>query len=426
MTEQKNGWKQPEEKYPEPQLEDNFAGFFDEKEEKAEASKGKRHRRKMKNGPDILAVAELEDDSGLIIEEVHIPAAEPKKETETKEPILAKKSVEHEEEQTEHDNTKNEHAEESLPEKEETGETVASVSAPTKAKKALFPRAKKIIDNRRKHKYAATIGAVLIVLSLVGAIVLVSLLIRFGIRLADNTKQKEAFEWKIYPLLMLDPATFDDPSQLDDVFLLKTALWSTLLEHRTTYSYNENGLLLVPASDLDVAAKKLYGDAVTLKHQTFSEGYEFFYIYDGDANTYQVPVSGQTAGYTPKVIKIMKDGDRYTLIVGYVAPTTLWMMSEDGSSSESVPDKYLYYDLQKLSRDSYIIKSVRNIPIDELPDDLEVASQQSLNQTQYFDYDALYRDYLNSTKDKNKENVAYEELPEEETPEEERTEEPQE
>lgn len=71
-------------------------------------------------------------------------------------------------------------------------------------------------------------------------------------------------------------------------------------------------------------------------------------------------------------------------------------MSEDGSFTESVPSKYLYYDLQRIKGGNYIIKSIRSIPKDELPDDLEVASQQSLNQTQYIDYDAIYQEYLNS------------------------------
>ena len=57
-----------------------------------------------------------------------------------------------------------------------------------------------------------------------GAISVVSLGVRLVARILDNTNQKEAFEWKIYPVLMLDPATFDDPAQLDDVFLLKTAM----------------------------------------------------------------------------------------------------------------------------------------------------------------------------------------------------------
>ena len=152
-------------------------------------------------------------------------------------------------------------------------------------------------------------------------------------------------------------------------------------------------MLLVPASDLDVAAKRLYGSGVALEHRTFSEGYDFFYIYSEETNTYSVPIMGQTASYVPKVVDIQKSGSNYTLIVGYVSPTTLWNVSEDGSS-ESVPDKYLYYDLEKIDRNEFVIRSVRRIPEDELPEDLEVSDMQSLNQTQYFDYDEIQQEYL--------------------------------
>ncbi|MBQ6801585.1 MAG: hypothetical protein IJP05_00790, partial [Oscillospiraceae bacterium] len=107
-----------------------------------------------------------------------------------------------------------------------------------------------------------------------------------------------------------------------------------------------------------------------------------------------VPIMGQTAIYVPKVVDINKNGDIYTLIAGYVAPTTLWNVSE-GGDYEAVPDKYLYYDLEKIAYKTYVIKSVRSIPADELPDDLEVSDVQSLNQTQYFDYDALQQEQIN-------------------------------
>ena len=107
---------------------------------------------------------------------------------------------------------------------------------------------------------------------------------------------------------------------------------------------------------------------------------------------------GQTASYVPKVVEIKKDGNMYTLIVGYVSPTTLWNVSEDGSA-ESVPDKYLYYDLEKIGNGNFIIKAVRRIPEDELPDDLEVSDMQSLNQTQYFDYDEIQQEYMEQEED---------------------------
>lgn len=398
MSDKNNGWSQPEEKFPETELKDSFAEYFSEEDEELNSEPEKKSESKKEKGPDILAVSE-EEDPGFVITEVvaldtgseivSIKEEEPEEEETEQEEI-----DEHEESEDEHENEDDDaHDEEDDDEDEHDDEEEPEEEPLKKEKKILFPRAKAIINKKRKHKYVATIGMVLIALAVIGSIALCSVLVNFGARILDNTSQKEAFEWKVYPVLMLDPATFDDPAQLDEVFVLKTALWSTLLENRTKYDYNEQGMLIVPASDLDVAAKSLYGSAVTLNHQTFFEGYEFNYLYDEETGTYLVPVMGQTAAYVPEVVDINKDGNVYTLIVGYVAPTTLWNVSEDGES-ESVPDKYLYYDLEKIDRKNYVIKAVRSIPADELPEDLEVSDMQSLNQTQYFDYDSIQQDQI--------------------------------
>ncbi len=479
MQDKNNGWKQPEEKFPETELEDSFSGFFS-REEEISVPKGKRRRHKSA-GPDILAVSDGEHDDGFIIKEVvaveGIETAKPAEETapqegSAEEPAAlqeepakpaeepAKPAEEPAAPQEQPAAPPEEPApEEAAPEEpaqpvseqpaeEPAAETAAEEQAaeeqqeapaeeaaaeaeeavreekPKKQKKVLFARAKKVIKKKRSHQYVAAIGAALIALAIVGAISVVSLGVRLVGRILDNTDQKEAFEWKIYPVLMLDPATFEDPSQLDEVFLLKTAMWSTLFENRSIYTYDENGMLLVPASDLDVAAKKLYGDAVTLVHQTYVEEYEYFYIYNESTNTYSVPVSSQAAGYTPKVARITRNGDIYTLIVGYVEPTTLWNVSEHGASSESVPSKYLYYDLQRVKGGNYILKSIRNIPLAELPEDLKTNTPIGINQTQYTDYAQTYLDYyMNSqmedpTADQNTENNTVSEseaLPEEST-----------
>ncbi len=402
MSEKNNGWKKPEEKFPETEIEDSFAGFFSEEETLGISEKEKK-RRKSKSGPDILAVSE-EEDPGFVIKEV--VALDTGNEIvnikeESEEPLEHEEKEESEvEDAQEEENGAQENCEDSKETEDEIIEVDLSAESSVKKRKDPFEKVKKYVKSKRKYHYAATVGAVLVGLALLGTISLCSMLFNFGVRIFDNTSQKEAFEWKIYPLLMLDPAAFENPQQLDDEIFLKSALWSTLLENRTKYAYDENGMLLVPASDLDVAAKSLYGESVTLNHRTFNEGYDYFYIYNEETNTYAVPIMSQTASYVPKVIKISKSGDIYTLIVGYVAPTTLWNVSEDGSS-ESVPDKYMYYDLEKVARGEYIIRSVRRIPEDELPDDLEVSDMQSLNQTQYFDYDEIQQEYLEQEMAKN-------------------------
>ncbi len=262
-------------------------------------------------------------------------------------------------------------------------EAYAAVPAAKPKKLEILKETQKMLWNRRKHRWAAPVGFAVIVLAVIGFIAVIIVGLNLSARVIDNTKEKETFAWKIYPLLIFDPAAFDDPGQLDHVFLLKTALWKTLLENRTKYSYNDDGMLVVPASDLNVAAKSLYGDTVKLDHQTFSEGYEYYYIYDENISAYLVPVMGQTAEYTPDVVRITKTEDTYTLLVGYVTQSTLWNMDTEGNLKETFPSKYMYYDLKKLSKDNYIITEVREVPADEVPETENSDTQQQLNETRY-------------------------------------------
>lgn len=262
-------------------------------------------------------------------------------------------------------------------------EAYAAAPAAKPKKLEILRKTQNLLWNRRKHRWAAPVGLVVIILAVIGFIAVIIGGLNLSARVIDNTKEKETFAWKIYPLLIFDPAAFDDPSQLDHVFLLKTALWKTLLENRTKYSYNDDGMLVVPASDLNVAAKSLYGDTVKLDHQTFSEGYEYYYIYDESISAYLVPVMGQTAEYTPDVVRITKTEDTYTLLVGYVTQSTLWNMDTEGNLKETFPSKYMYYDLKKLGKDNYIITAVREVPADEVPETENSDTQQQLNETRY-------------------------------------------
>lgn len=262
-------------------------------------------------------------------------------------------------------------------------ETPAAVPAAKLKKFEIIRMTQALLWNRRRHRWAAPVGLAVIILAVIGFISVIIGGLNLSARVIDNTKEKEMFAWKIYPLLIFDPVAFDDPSQLDNVFLLKTALWKTLLENRTKYSYNDDGMLVVPASDINVAAKSLYGDAVKLTHQTFSEGYEYYYIYDESTGTYLVPVMGQTAEYAPEVVRITKAEDTYTLLVGYVTQSTLWNMDMEGNLNETMPSKYMYYDLKKLGRDNYFIVAVREVPAEEVPESENSDTQQQLNETHY-------------------------------------------
>jgi len=237
---------------------------------------------------------------------------------------------------------------------------------------------------RRKHRGLPALAAVITALAVVGAAAIVIWGIRLGVRLADRSAEYEKYENKIYPVVMFDPIAFENPAQLDNTVLLQMAMWSALLgENRDKYTYDDGQNLVVPASDLDVEIRKLFGDAVTLQHQTFGD-YEYNYRYIAGSRTYSVPVGGQAIQYTPQVEEITSgEGDVIYLRVGYIPPKTLWNVNTTGEKEVQEPDKYMIYVLQK-NGGSAVITAVRELGYgDEYTGtDLADGSQESGAQTE--------------------------------------------
>lgn len=217
---------------------------------------------------------------------------------------------------------------------------------------------------RRRHRYAAPLGAIFMILAVIGAVAVIVTSVKWTGQILDNQGEKTKFEKIITPAIIFDPMTFEDASKADPLFLLESSMWADLLNRdQKEYVYDEMGMLVVPASDVDVAAKQLYGDSVKLEHQTFGD-YEVSYVYDEETKVYHVPVMGQTGLYTPRVEKIVKNGDSYELTVAYIPPSNLWTMKLDGKRIEPDPDKYMIYVL-KQSGKSYILTAIRDLPEDQ-------------------------------------------------------------
>ncbi len=211
--------------------------------------------------------------------------------------------------------------------------------------------------HKRASKYALPLGGVFLVLALIGLISVAGFCVRLTNQIMDNTQEKNRFEEYLLPVVMFDPVEFESPTYADPLFLLQSSLWGTLLNNPNKYTFDESAMLVVPASDLDVYAAKLYGTEIKLQHQTI-EDFDVTYPYDPETKTYAVPVMGQTSQYTPQVTKIEKKGDLYTLTVGYIPPGTLWESAMGGSKYEPEPDKYMIYQMKKV-KDGYNILSIK-------------------------------------------------------------------
>ncbi len=219
----------------------------------------------------------------------------------------------------------------------------------------------KPIKKSRRNRYASSIGVALIVLAVVGAITLVSLSVDMTIRLFDRSGEIDELESFITPVVMFDPVPFDDVTNADENLIRLSSIWSCLLsEKRGTYSNDDSGMLLLPASDVDVAAATLFGSSTVINHQTFGD-FESTYYYDEVSGLYKVPVVGLTSFYIPYISEMDSQGDMITLTVGYVPPTeNFGGITINDEDYEPTPDKYMSYHLQE-TQNGY--KIVQILPI---------------------------------------------------------------
>lgn len=212
----------------------------------------------------------------------------------------------------------------------------------------------------RKNKHAAPLGGVFIILALIGLVALAIFSVQFTRNLLDNSAEKKTFEKVILPVLMFDPVPFEKATDCDPLFLLQASLWSTLLgEKRDSYQFDAYNRLTVPASDVDVACARLFGPDVVLEHKSFGD-YETSYVYDSSTKTYYVPITGQTGLYTPNVERVVKKGDVFELVVGYIPPANAWTQGrEEGTQIQ--PDKRMIYELLKVKK-HYQLTAIRDLP----------------------------------------------------------------
>jgi len=221
------------------------------------------------------------------------------------------------------------------------------------------------IKYRRNRQYAAPVGGVLIVFALIGVITVIITCINLTVRVLDNSNEKEKLAGIVRPVLMFDPVPFENPADIDPQSMLLYCMWANLgSEKSNSYSYDENAELIVPASDLEVAAARLFGSEVTLQHQTFRDygNYQTHYYYDAERNIYNVPVSAQLYVYSAQVEDIQRSsGNLYDVTVGYIPPSgDAWTTDFLGNKETPEPDKYMVYVMEKNGGD-YRIVAIRDV-----------------------------------------------------------------
>ncbi len=244
----------------------------------------------------------------------------------------------------------------SKPSESVTEETAATESAPAAA-----------VRRKRKRPYAAPIGAAYLLLLLIGIVAVILAGIRVGKSVFSNEKEIEKLELKLYPVLMYDPVPFETVSDADPVFLLQSSITSVMYsDKRESYPIDNNGMMTIPVTDINVEAVALFGPDVVLTHRNF-DSFEMTFRYDYSNQCYRVPASSIYGYYIPQIESMKKvDKGVYELRVGYVANTGSYSFDAMGKRFSPTPDKYMTYVVVKNKKD-YYISAIRDAETAENP-----------------------------------------------------------
>ena len=204
--------------------------------------------------------------------------------------------------------------------------------------------------NFKKRLYAV-LGVIFAVLACIGLVTVISKSIGFFGNFTSGNSKKDGFADVIYPTVIMDIESFDDPSQLTSDQVITAAIWSMIMSDGTMDQYEKTfDVVKVPAVDVESYAVKLFGDNLPeLTHTTVGPAESRFY-YNDETKSYNVPVTPVTFTYSPEIKSVTKNGNDYTLVVDYIDELPEWLPK---TSSKSV--QYTLVD----TNEGYTIKAMK-------------------------------------------------------------------
>lgn len=203
-----------------------------------------------------------------------------------------------------------------------------------------------------RRKLYMIFGIVISLLAIVGLISTVNFAVDKVKAFADNTQQKNEFAKFIYPIVICDPAPFDQTVKLRSDTMITAAIWDIILyEDKSKYEADFD-MMIVPEVDVEQHGTKLFGNSLHFEHQSIlGAGVQFYY--DESIKSYRVPANPKYFTYSPFIEEVSRVGERYTLTVGYVSPTPAWLTltSEDAPD----PEKYVEYVVSKRGNEMTLV-----------------------------------------------------------------------
>ncbi|MBQ8605137.1 MAG: hypothetical protein IJ408_00225 [Clostridia bacterium] len=190
---------------------------------------------------------------------------------------------------------------------------------------------------------------------------------------APEEGSAEFFEDYIYNLVKLDMPDFEDPSQINDEYIISFGLWQAIkLNNTGVYAFDSKNNFRVPKDDVENFALYCFDFPRKIDHHTVDVCGEFKYNWLN--KTYKVRSTGVQNYLVPDVVDVEKDeNDNYTLTVDCYNGS---LISADDPTNdpanfykrvEIVLQDLGVYDFNAAGHHRYLIQSMTEVEDDETP-----------------------------------------------------------
>lgn len=198
------------------------------------------------------------------------------------------------------------------------------------------------------------VGAILVMLSMVGIAALVQHGIAFGKRhfAAEPDTLPDEIRSAVLPLVLIDQPDFDDPDTLTDEQFISAAVISMLTDGRLAEYPDNLGMRVVPAADITAAGERLFGTERAPEYRTIGISGELRCYYDKEQERCLIPAAPRLFTYVPKVTDWTENGSTVTAQIDYYAEQPAWQTG----SPEYI--KTVSYTLERAA-DRWVIRAVQ-------------------------------------------------------------------
>jgi len=180
----------------------------------------------------------------------------------------------------------------------------------------------------------------------------------FAHAISNQTALKEEFEHFILPVVINDPPEFTGNENLHSVTAIASAIWQMILSGETSRFERDpdTGRVIIPESDVEAAARGIFGSGFTLEHRSV-DYIVMMFRYAPELKSYFVPENPNHFPFSPRVVGISSTGETYRITVDYIAPTPMLIA---GIEHEIMPVKSMIYTINRPRNRAMTIQAIES------------------------------------------------------------------